>query len=349
LKSLEAALEDGDHIYGVIMGSGINQDGKTNGITAPSAPSQTALECEVYDRYGISPETISYVETHGTGTKLGDPIEIDALTDAFRKYTTETQYCAVGSVKTNIGHTLAAAGVAGLIKILLCMKYKTLVPSIHYEKQNEHINFKDGPFYVNTEAKPWKTRGGIPRIASISSFGFSGTNAHVVIRESIEQPVCSVREWEKAGYVIPISAKTDTALRQKLKDIREWLAHEGQVHRMEDIAYTLSVGRSHYPIRLAFTVANHEELRQKIEAILEDRDIKIHCVDTQFEKREKALEQVGEVEVFIKELRRNDVEKEAYMQQLMTLVELYLKGDYLPWDKLYKDQGCQRISLPSYP
>ncbi|MGV7003195.1 type I polyketide synthase, partial [Priestia megaterium] len=132
LKSLEAALEDGDHIYGVITGSGINQDGKTNGITAPSAPSQTALEQEVYDRYEINPETISYVETHGTGTKLGDPIEIDALTDGFRKYTTQIQYCAVGSVKTNIGHTLAAAGVAGLIKVLLCMKYQTLVPSIHY-------------------------------------------------------------------------------------------------------------------------------------------------------------------------------------------------------------------------
>ncbi|MGV7002864.1 beta-ketoacyl synthase N-terminal-like domain-containing protein, partial [Priestia megaterium] len=132
LKSLEAALEDGDHVYGVITGSGINQDGKTNGITAPSAPSQTALEQEVYDRYEINPETISYVETHGTGTKLGDPIEIDALTDGFRKYTTQTQYCAVGSVKTNIGHTLAAAGVAGLIKVLLCMKYQTLVPSIHY-------------------------------------------------------------------------------------------------------------------------------------------------------------------------------------------------------------------------
>ncbi|MEK1831002.1 polyketide synthase [Priestia megaterium] len=197
LKSLEAALEDGDHIYGVITGSGINQDGKTNGITAPSAPSQTALEQEVYDRYEINPETISYVETHGTGTKLGDPIEIDALTDGFRKYTTQTQYCAVGSVKTNIGHTLAAAGVAGLIKVLLCMKYQTLVPSIHYEKQNEHINFKDSPFYVNTETKPWKAEEGTPRTAAISSFGFSGTNAHVVIREAIEQPVLSVKGRKK--------------------------------------------------------------------------------------------------------------------------------------------------------
>ncbi|ESQ08587.1 MAG: hypothetical protein N838_21930, partial [Thiohalocapsa sp. PB-PSB1] len=189
LKPLQDAERDGDHIYAVIKGSGINQDGKTNGITAPSAPSQTELECEVYDRFGIHPESISYIEAHGTGTQLGDPIEIQALTDAFRRYTSDTGYCAIGSVKTNIGHTQLAAGMAGLIKILLCMQHRKLVPSLHYEEANGHIDFVDSPFYVNTEYRDWQAHSGEPRRAAISAFGFSGTNAHLVIEEYAPPPL----------------------------------------------------------------------------------------------------------------------------------------------------------------
>jgi 3-oxoacyl-(acyl-carrier-protein) synthase/acyl carrier protein len=220
LKSLAAAKNDGNPIYGVIKGSGINQDGKTNGITAPSAPSQTALECEVYNQYHIHPDTISYVEAHGTGTQLGDPIEVHALTDAFRKYTGKTQYCAIGSVKTNIGHTLASAGVAGLIKLLLCLKHKKLVPSLHLEKENEHINFKDSPFYVNTGLKEWKTEQGIPRRAAINSFGFSGTNAHLVIEE-YEMPPSFFSG--QAYQIIVLSAKNEARLQAYAKKIINFL------------------------------------------------------------------------------------------------------------------------------
>lgn len=151
LKKLEQAILDGDSIYGVIKGSGINQDGRTNGITAPSVESQQRLETEIYTQYDIDPNTITLVEAHGTGTKLGDPIEVRALTNAFRAYTDQTGYCAIGSVKTNIGHALTAAGVAGVLKVLLALKYKMLPPSLHFEAPNEHIDFENSPFYVNTQ------------------------------------------------------------------------------------------------------------------------------------------------------------------------------------------------------
>src|SRR5262249_14531975 len=185
LKRLADAEADHDQIYGVIIASGINQDGATNGITAPSVNSQIELEREIYEKYQIDPASIGYVEMHGTGTKLGDPIELQALATVFQERTRRKQYCAIGSVKTNIGHTIAAAGVAGLQKVLLAMKHKKLVPSLHFEQPNEHFDFEASPFYVNTEVQDWKSEAGGPLRAAVSSFGFSGTNAHLVVEEYI--------------------------------------------------------------------------------------------------------------------------------------------------------------------
>ena len=150
LKRLHDAEVDHDQIYGVIIGSGINQDGATNGITAPSVKSQIELVQEIYDKYQIDPASISYVEMHGTGTKLGDPVELEALATVFQEKTQRKQYCAIGSVKTNIGHTLASAGLAGMQKVLLAMKQKKLAPSLHFKHPNEHFDFDASPFYVNT-------------------------------------------------------------------------------------------------------------------------------------------------------------------------------------------------------
>src|SRR6202035_1224045 len=202
------AMRDGDGIYGIIRGFGVNQDGKTNGITAPSAPSQTELESEIYEKFGVNPETIGYVECHGTGTKLGDPIEIDALTDAFRRFTNKTRFCAVGSVKSNIGHALSAAGVASVIKVLLALKHGELPPTLHCDRTNEHIDFNGSPFFVNRELREWKRTGDRIRRAAVSSFGFSGTNAHVVIEEA---PAISVAASEaKPAYLVTLSGRTQT-------------------------------------------------------------------------------------------------------------------------------------------
>ena len=187
LKRLADAEANHDHIYGVIIGSGMNQDGATNGITAPSVKSQIDLVREIYEKYAIDPASISYVEMHGTGTKLGDPIELEALSTVFQEKTQRKQYCAIGSVKSNIGHTSAAAGLAGLQKVLLAMKQKQLVPTLHFEQPNEHFDFDASPFYVNTAVQDWKSEVETPLRAAVSSFGFSGTNAHLVIEEYLSE------------------------------------------------------------------------------------------------------------------------------------------------------------------
>lgn len=184
LKPLDKALADNDHIYGVIKGSGSNQDGKTNGISAPSAQAQVKLEVDVYRRFGIDPETITLIEAHGTGTKLGDPIEVKALKESFGQFTSKRNYCALGSVKANIGHTTLAAGVAGIIKVLLAFQHKKIPGLVNFKNRNEHISIEDSPFYIPTETKDWITPGNMPRRAAVSSFGFSGTNCHIVLEEA---------------------------------------------------------------------------------------------------------------------------------------------------------------------
>ncbi|MCU1245529.1 MAG: hypothetical protein JWN02_1439, partial [Acidobacteria bacterium] len=159
LKRLADAERDGDLIHAVISGWGVNQDGKTNGITAPNPESQARLEQDVYDRHGIDPADLGLIEAHGTGTKLGDPIEVEGLTKAFSKYTRNREYCALGSVKSNIGHSLAAAGIAGALKLILALKHKQLPPTINFERLNEHINLRESPFYINAELRAWESRG----------------------------------------------------------------------------------------------------------------------------------------------------------------------------------------------
>ncbi|NUA43784.1 Polyketide synthase PksL [Dickeya solani] len=183
LKRLEDAIEDQDVIHGVIKGWGVNQDGKSNGITAPNGNAQSRLEQAVYTGFGIDPEQIQYVETHGTGTKLGDPVEVVGLKQTFSLFTQKENYCALGSVKSNIGHTLRAAGVASVLKVLLAMKNQQIPPTLHHQELNEHITLDGTPFYVNRELRDWIVESGQRRQAAVSSFGFSGTNAHLVIEQ----------------------------------------------------------------------------------------------------------------------------------------------------------------------
>jgi polyketide synthase PksN len=350
LKPLELAVEEGDHIYGVIKGSEINQDGKTNGITAPSATSQTTLECEVYDRFKIHPETISYIEAHGTGTKLGDPIEIQALTAAFNKYTQNRHYCAVGSVKTNIGHTLHAAGIAGLIKVLLSLQHKQLPPSLNFKKANEHINFRESPFYVNTQLKEWPGEGNLPRRAAVSSFGFSGTNCHIIVEEA---PV-NGRKIPGNGspyYLIPLSAKTASSLRKKMEDISQWLDKEGKKHSINDIAYTLSVGRSHFSVRSALLVKEPHDLEQKLKPILAGaagEDCFTNKVESKSPGPAPVFKELGRR--LIEELKNaGGMEAGTYKEKLYALADLYTQGYDLDWRDLYEGRDCCRISLPTYP
>src|SRR5215213_5708627 len=207
LKRLEDALADGDSIYAVIKGSATNNDGSDKAsFTAPSVYGQSEVIAEAMASAGVSPETITYVETHGTGTALGDPIEVRGLAKAFRAQGKATTHCGIGSVKTNFGHLDAAAGIASFIKAVLALNHKQLPPSLHYNDPNPNIDFDNGAFYINTELSEWKTDGG-PRRAGVSSFGVGGTNAHVILEEAppVEDP-CASRPWQ----LLVLSARSDT-------------------------------------------------------------------------------------------------------------------------------------------
>ncbi len=239
LKRLEDAIADGDFIHAVIKGSAINNDGSLKiGYTAPSIDGQREVILEALALAAVEPETITYLETHGTGTVLGDPIEIKALTQAFRASTNKKGFCAIGSVKTNIGHLDTAAGVAGLIKSVQALKNKQIPPSLHFEKPNPQIDFANSPFYVNTTLSEWKSNG-IPRRAGVSSFGIGGTNAHVILEEAPEvEPKSPSRPWQ----LLLLSAKTSTALETATANLAAHLQQNPEIN-LPDVAHTLQVGR----------------------------------------------------------------------------------------------------------
>src|SRR6266516_460986 len=239
LKRLADALTAGDSIHAVIKGSAINNDGSLKvGYTAPRIEGQARVIKVAQDVAEIEAETISYVEAHGTGTELGDPIEIAALTRAFRSSTEKQGFCAIGSVKTNIGHLDAASGVAGLIKTVLALKHKLLPPSLHFETANPKIDFASSTFYVNTRLAEWKANG-VPRRAGVSSFGIGGTNAHVIVEEAPEvEDSGKSRRWQ----LLALSAKTSSALEAATENMVQYLKQHPDLD-LADVAYTLHVGR----------------------------------------------------------------------------------------------------------
>ena len=267
LKRLDEALADGDQIHGVIRGSGVNQDGRTNGITAPSKESQKALEVEVYRRAGIDPRTIGLVEAHGTGTRLGDPIEVAALTEAFREFTGEERFVALGSVKSNIGHASAASGVAGLIKALQALRHRQIPPTLHVASPSPFLDLPRSPFFLATALAPWAAPAGVARRAAVSAFGFSGTNAHVVVEEA---PEPSARAVSAGPHRIALSARDARGLTERARDLVAFLRREGDgpLPALADIAFTLQHGRDAMGERLAFEASSHGELAERLSRFL---------------------------------------------------------------------------------
>jgi len=257
LKRLEDAVQDGDHIYAVIKGSAINNDGSEKvGFTAPSVDRQADVIADAMAFADIDPETISYVEAHGTGTKVGDPIEIAALTQAYRLSTEKTGYCAIGSVKTNIGHLDNAAGVTGLMKTALMLKHKQIPASLHFTAPNPALDLEQSPFYVNTKTKPWEADG--PRRAAVSSFGMGGTNAHAVLEEAPFAEAGSEATL-RPQYLIPLAAKTQSALEKMSRNLADYLEANPDVS-LADAAYTLQVGRREWNNRRVVVAENREAL-----------------------------------------------------------------------------------------
>jgi acyl transferase domain-containing protein len=250
LKRLDDALAAGDTIYAVVKGTAVNNDGRRKvGYTAPSIEGQAAVISEALEIAGVDPDTISYVEAHGTATPLGDPIEVEGLTHAFRKSTRRTGYCGLGSVKSNIGHVDTAAGLAGLMKIVLGMRHGQLAPSLHFQLPNPKLRLEESPFYVVSQLKEWQRSENHPRRAGISSFGVGGTNAHAIIEEA---PAAQVVTPSRPHQLLILSAKTPTALEDSIRRLANHLRSHPHVN-LADVAYTLHLGRRMFNRRAVFS------------------------------------------------------------------------------------------------
>jgi acyl transferase domain-containing protein/acyl carrier protein len=348
LKRLADAQRDKDIIHAVIYGWGLNQDGKTNGITAPNPESQTRLEQEVYDKFHIDPANIQLIEAHGTGTKLGDPIEVEGLKKAFEKYTQNKEYCALGSVKSNIGHCLAAAGIAGALKLILALKRKRLPPTINFERLNEHIDLTESPFYVNARLQEWKLNGAERRQAAINSFGFSGANAHIVIGEylspaEVERPVTVVTQNTK--IIIPLSARTLEQLDQKARDLLDFIRQEARSIDLIEMAYTLQVGREAMDERLGVLASSVERLAERLEAYVNGERRIEDFYRGQVKRGAESTNIISQDD----DLKETIVDKLIAGKNLSKLLELWVNGLELDWNKLYGAVKPRRVSLPIYP
>lgn len=256
LRRLADALEDGDHVHAVIRGSAVNNDGAGKvGYLAPSVGGHASVVAEALAVAGVGADTIQYVEAHGTGTPVGDPIEIAALTQGFRETTDRTQYCRIGSVKTNIGHLDTAAGVASLIKVASALQHREMPPSLHFEAPNPEIDFASSPFVVNAELRPWE-RAATPRRAGISSLGIGGTNAHVVLEEAPEPAPTDAPS--RGVQLLPLSARTPSALDAATDRLAAWLEAHPEAS-LADVAFTLQEGREAHDQRRVVAAASVAE------------------------------------------------------------------------------------------
>jgi acyl transferase domain-containing protein len=355
LKRLSQAIADRDHIYAVIRGTGINHGGKTNGYTVPNPTAQGELIRTVLDKAGVDARAVSYIETHGTGTALGDPIEITGITQAFQKDTQKTQFCSIGSVKSNIGHLEAAAGIAGVTKIVLQMKHQKIVPSLHSKQLNPNIDFTKTPVVVQQELVDWKRpiieiNGEVkayPRIAGISSFGAGGANAHVLIEEYIpddhEEAQGMINNLD--FVIIVLSAKNQEQLKKQVQRLLAAIQEQQfSDDSLADMAYTLQIGREAMEERLAVAVGSIKELEGKLQGFLDDRDGIPDLYQGQV-KRNKETLSIFKADKELQEAMEKWIERGKYSQ----LMELWVKGLNFDWDKLYGEDKPRRISLPTYP
>lgn len=354
LKPLSKAIRDEDQIYAVIRATSINHGGKTNGYTVPNPNAQGELIRDAIEKAGIDARTVSYIEAHGTGTELGDPIEIRGLTQAFAQDTNDTEYCAIGSVKSNIGHLEAAAGIAGLTKIILQMKYKKQVPSLHSEELNPNIDFSKTPFRVQQKLENWKrpriSINGItkefPRIAGISSFGAGGANAHILLEEYIpeEQDRPKFTFSPENPALIVLSAKNEQRLTEQVQRLLDEIhEHLNDDCHLADIAYTLQVGREAMEERIALKVSSIIELKEKLKAFVEGQT----GIEDLF--RGQVKQNKGTIALFADEELQNAVESWIVRRKYTKVLELWVKGLDLNWELLYRDIKPRRISLPTYP
>jgi amino acid adenylation domain-containing protein len=335
LKPLAKAEADGDRIYGVIKGIALNHGGKTNGYTVPNPKAQAAVISKAIKKARVNAGDFSYIEAHGTGTSLGDPIEIAGLSKAFQAG--KKQYCSIGSVKSNIGHCESAAGISGLTKVLLQLKNQQLVPSIHSSVLNPNIDFENSPFKVQQQLEDWTVPNNLPRLAGISSFGAGGSNAHIIIEEYRANNKKHYHSSEPA--IIVLSAKNKDRLKDQVSNLKQHLELYPELI-IHDIAYTLQTGREPMEERLAVLADNPEELKSLLTDYLEGRTDQLFTGNIKKEKPDFLLEG-GAGKAYIKYAIEHSENK--------SLAQLWVKDINIDWSLLYPEAKPGKISLPAYP
>jgi len=357
IKPLWKAIKDGDSVQAVIKGWAINNDGASNGITAPDAKAQEAVIVDAWKNAEINPESIQYIETHGTGTILGDPIEIKGITNAFQRFTEKKQFCAIGSVKTNIGHTVGASGIVSLIKVVLMLKHKKMVASLNFSKPNKFIQFIESPVFVNDILRDWE-KGQEARRAGISSFGFSGTNCHIIVEEAIQAKYADKTLQEEQNVFI-VSAKNKDSIKELIQKYYYFFLENSNIN-LADVCYTANTGRGHYNFRLVIICESLVDLVEKLKHIVtkgfdkilsnevfygEHNVVSIRTDNKKNEITEQEKNKLSENAntKIIEYLKKNDIEV------LKEICQKYVNGADVKWIEMYRNLNCKKVNLPTYP
>lgn len=358
LKPLAKALEDKDLIYALIKGSAINHRGHHEHSTQSGSFSQAEVILKACERAGLDLERLSYIEADGRAHPVDDLCEIQGLKEAFSGKKQDEKICALGSIKPNFGHLEAASGMVGLFKVVLALQHKRLPGLASFQESNPKLNITSFPFYLLEETQSWEAQQDrvgnfLPRVAGISSFGLTGSNAHVIVEEAgktqeVEKPL-------KPAYLMTLSAKTKEALMQRLRDLATWLEVNAQSLNkswiLESISYTLSARREHFNMRCAFVVKSLDELQNTVLGLLEKRTFKHAFFNSKIDDTLKHGSLFRQVfRILIKELTESSNHSNAaYYDKLLALADFYTEGYDLDWELLYEDSSVEKLSLPTYP
>jgi polyketide synthase PksN len=346
LKRAALARRDGDRPLALVAGSGINADGRTNGITAPNGAAQTRLIESIYRRHGIDPAQLDWVLAHGTGTKLGDPVEVNALSDAFRRFTARAGFCALSSIKPNFGHALAASGLLSVVALIEAMRRETIPASLNWAQPNPYIAWRDAPFFVNDANRPWPRRRTGARMGAVSAFGMSGTNAHVVLRECVgdEAEAAHGDAGTQPAYLFVLSAKSEKALRARRADLaRRFDACEGG-GELADLVHTLLARRHHFAYRRAVVAGSAAEAASLLRQDEADGPLK---VARDFRPQAETQRRVDALLDTCASLAADDDPR--WRAVLAELGDLYCQGYAIPAARVLRGGRPKLTHLPSYP
>jgi acyl transferase domain-containing protein/NADPH:quinone reductase-like Zn-dependent oxidoreductase/SAM-dependent methyltransferase/acyl carrier protein len=344
LKRLSDAVAQHCPILAVIKGSAVNQDGRSGGLTVPNGPSQQAVIQQALTNSNLQPDQISYIEAHGTGTALGDPIEVNAIAAVFGKLQSERSRpnpLHIGSVKTNIGHLEAAAGLAGLIKVVLSLKHQAIPAHLHVRQPSLHIDWENLPLSIPTQYQAWDSPDNQPRRAGISSFGFSGTNAHLILEEAIaeNQPQSVVNHSNRSHHILTLSAKTTSALKSLAGRYREYLSICAP-DTWAEICYGSNVGRTHFSERFALVAASTSEALEQLTTFIESAELALNNESVRIE-----ASQLDEV---VKSIA-TATNPSDWQSILMDLANLYVQGIPFDWTLIHTHRPQALLNLPTYP